>query len=301
MGYNENFLIRNIPMPACSIEGSSGVTCLLDYTNFSIFYSKTKKLPACCAVNIDGSRHIKIPRSPMRWRYEPKLDKTEQTGPEFYNKTYAWFHRGHMVRRIDPCWGDGESAKLAEEDTFHYTNTCPQHKEFNTVIWLELERSILDKGAVSNSTKISVFTGPVLKRLDFTHIRSVKEREFHIPTHFWKIVVWQSKEGELSAVGFMQSQLLLVKKHLSTERKTRSRLTYFENLRFKNDAVYQVRIPFIEKQTGIRFGLNGIRQPFNGNRKQELAIKEESMHRNGGSRNRSASNPKSFEIIGLTL
>jgi hypothetical protein len=31
------------------------------------------------------------------------------------------FQKGHLVRRIDPCWGEDEVALAAEADTFHWT------------------------------------------------------------------------------------------------------------------------------------------------------------------------------------
>ncbi len=42
------------------------------------------------------------------------------------------FDIGHHVRREDPVWGDtAEFAIKCNDDTFHSTNACPQHKNFN--------------------------------------------------------------------------------------------------------------------------------------------------------------------------
>ena len=52
-------------------------------------------------------------------------------GPEFYVPTV--FDRGHMVRRLDPVWGTEGPARLANADTHHYTNSCPQvHRTLET-------------------------------------------------------------------------------------------------------------------------------------------------------------------------
>jgi endonuclease G len=69
--------------------------------------------------------------------------------------------RGHMVRRLDPVWGD--AAETANEDTFHYTNSCPQHKDLNQKTWNDLEDYVL-LNAGKHQLKLNVFTGPVFRR-----------------------------------------------------------------------------------------------------------------------------------------
>ena len=65
-------------------------------------------------------------------------------GAEFYVPTV--FDRGHMVRRLDPVWGNEGTARLANADTHHYTNSCPQVHSFNDMTWGDLEDWILSQG-----------------------------------------------------------------------------------------------------------------------------------------------------------
>ena len=51
--------------------------------------------------------------------------------------------RGHLVRRLDPMWGT--RWKEASEDTFHFTNAAPQHKNLNQRTWQNLEDYIATK------------------------------------------------------------------------------------------------------------------------------------------------------------
>ena len=55
--------------------------------------------------------------------------------------------RGHLVRRLDPAWGESKAlAKIANDDTFHFTNCTPQHENFNQSrlagLWGQLENAV---------------------------------------------------------------------------------------------------------------------------------------------------------------
>ena len=100
--------------------------------------SRSRRLCCTTGVNIDGSApffHIKRPG----WKIDPRIPEEAQVGgPEFYVPTV--FDRGHMVRRLDPVWGKERAAVLANADTHHYTNSCPQVHSFNDMTWGDLGR-----------------------------------------------------------------------------------------------------------------------------------------------------------------
>jgi endonuclease G len=59
--------------------------------------------------------------------------------------------RGHLVRRLDPAWGASDAeARAANDDTFHFTNASPQHREFNAgqTLWAGLEDYLLSQAAL---------------------------------------------------------------------------------------------------------------------------------------------------------
>lgn len=277
----------------------------LDYTHFSILFSPDRKLPVCCAVNIDGKNFVPINRTRDVWKKEPKVLNT-QVAESFYKITNKEFHKGHIVRRLDPCWGDKSKAKQAEEDTFHYTNASPQHRKFNPQIWLELERSILEKGAVHSAQKISVFSGPVLHVNDKPYIKKVDGEFVFIPSHFWKIVAWKKTNGKIYAVGFIQSQKELIAKLIDQGyKRIRARGLakddYYENIRFKNNAVYQVNIPLIEKIAGISFPQMGIHFPSVKNDSMELKVKQDFPKATRAGRFRGPKGQAKISITGMIL
>ena len=160
--------------------------------------------------------------------------KSEQTN----NAVYAAnpLDRGHLVRRLDPAWGDSmQLAKVANDDTFHFTNCAPQHEDFNRkqTTWAGLEDYILENANVKN-LRVSVFTGPVLSDQDLPY------RGVNLPKQFWKVVVMVKENGELSATAYLLSQDSL--------------LQGLEEFSFGAYETYQVTVRKVELLTGLKFG-----------------------------------------------
>lgn len=209
----------------------------LKYTHFSVLQSKSRRLPMLTAVNIDGEKAMRLRRSGS-WKLDGRIDKMHQIGNELYR--HNPLDRGHMVRRRDPGWGDSRAeAQDAERDTFHYTNSAPQHKDLNQRDWVGLEDYILE-AAETKDFKVSVMTGPVFLDTDKTLTDQPGAEDVQIPQSFWKIAVMENVDsGQLSATGYVLTQGELIKD--MTEAA-------FILGKYKT---YQVSIKFIEKITGF--------------------------------------------------
>jgi len=235
-GYDERFLGPRIPMPTTAnkadlvrLRGDGRDGRRLNYMHFSVRLSKSRRLPAVTAVNIDGRSRRKVPRK-QSWFFDSRIHRDLQVGKEFYGP--SGFDRGHMVRREDPVWGPERDAKVANEDTFHYTNAAPQHPDLNQREWVELEDYILDN-ADSLDLKVSVFTGPVFDEGDPV-VEGVK-----VPLRYWKVAAAvDHRTGKLAAAGYILSQQDLVA----------------VEFRYGPFKVYQVPIREIERAAGIRVG-----------------------------------------------
>ncbi len=101
-------------------------------------------------------------------------------------------------------WGNTETAETANEDTFHFTNSAPQHRNLNRTTWRNLEDYVL-KNAKKHDLKVSVFTGPVFRDDDMLYRGS-----FQIPAEFWKIVALVKDDGNLSVTAYLQTQKNLI-------------------------------------------------------------------------------------------
>jgi endonuclease G len=208
-GYDAGFLDVPVPPPALapSIERVATLAPL-PYQHFSILMNPARRLAFWTAVNIDGrqERHLGL-RQPDEWWFDerktvtPPITAELQIGNAFYKG--SGFQRGHLVRRLDPAWGetDAQSGR-GEADTFHWTNCSPQMPELNTDWWLQVEDHVLQT-ANAHDHKVSVFSGSVFTEGDPLY------RGVQIPLAFWKVIGWTvADEGRqaLRSLAFLVKQ-----------------------------------------------------------------------------------------------
>ena len=245
-GYAENFLgtgKKKVPRlglgqwdnDAAEIQSASKKTKFLDYTHFSVAYSTSRKVPIFTAVNIDGGSAKKIKRASDQWFFDLRLPRELQLSESDYG--HPDIDRGHMVRREDPNWGSMAVAKVANFDTFHYTNAAPQHARLNQgkTQWLGLEEYVLSN-AKTYGLKICVFTGPVLRKQDPSLDNGVQ-----VPEEFWKVVVAiDAATKKLRTTGYVLSQGKLIE-------------DITESFVFGQYRTYQVPVKKIQTATGLDF------------------------------------------------
>ena len=247
-GYDPDFLGKDalaVPLPSLGAHKddvapvSDDATGRLNYTHFTVVQSRSRRLPRLTAVNIDGARAFRLKRE-GEWRFDGRVADEHQIGNDLYARNP--FDRGHMVRRRDPGWGDTEAeAQQGELDTFHYTNSAPQHEDLNQKDWVGLEDYIME-AAETRDFKVSVFTGPVFRDGDRRLRPGVGSPEAQIPEEFWKVAVMVNRNTErLSATGYVLSQGRMIRD------LTEAAFVLGEY------ATYQVQIRRIEEATGLDF------------------------------------------------
>ena len=250
-GYDPRFLGSSgpeVPLPALSDDlmrqvaanslATDGPRYVLPYHHFSVVLNKDRRLAFYTAVNIDGSSGVRLRREPDRWFFDPRIPREQQTGEDVYRDNPL--DRGHLVRRLDPAWGPtAGAAKIANDDTFHFTNCTPQHHDFNAghTLWAGLEDYILDN-ADNLKFRVNVFSGPVFA-VDDDQYRGVQ-----LPRQFWKVVTMAKQEGGLSATAYLLSQEQLIN-GLEIAPEAFSYGAY---------RTYQVPVRRIEGLTGLSFG-----------------------------------------------
>jgi|GEM_PF-3353068 len=279
-GFDANFLGRKLAFPKLDNKLCAplltGTGHEIVYTHFSVFVHKERRLPIMSACNIRGEAYNAEPREGTEpWDYSDQIEKAFQIDNEFYGNDKNTFDRGHLVRRVDPCWGVPEVANQAEAETFRWVNCTPQHNKLNRNggVWFQLEQHIMEKGVRGKIADISVFAGPVLNSADKLFKLQYRNTDVPIPVVFWKIIVWKKADNKMYAVGFMMSQWQWIKHMLIEESapapavlekavKPKLEDTYFENLEFSDHQTYQVPISAIAAATGIKFNWRNVRFPF---------------------------------------
>lgn len=247
-GYDPAFLPgHTVPLPGLSDElaGLAAVNrqatgeprYVLPYHHFSVVVHRERRLAMFTAVNIDGRTSQSLRREADHWSLDPRVAVTEQIGEEIYRDNPL--DRGHLVRRLDPAWGATEPiAQLGNDDTFHFTNCSPQHKDFNQkkTTWAGLEDYVLNN-ADNHDLKVSVVTGPVLAADDDEY------RGVRLPRQFWKVVAMVKADGTLSATAYLLSQAELI--------QGLEAATEFDYGAYRT---YQVPVRRIAELTGLSFG-----------------------------------------------
>ncbi len=268
IGYRDNFLGVPLSMPAVgeSIRHEIAPRLdepgnhILDYTHYSVIMNAKRRLPLVTAVNIDGSQLVAKKRRSTKWELDNRIAKNHQIGNALYVSNDL--DRGHMVRRLDPVWGNLETATLADYDTFTYDNSNPQHLGLNRKEWVGLENHVLGH-ARSTGHKMTVFTGSINRPDDPLYDNNGRvESGIQIPLDYFKIAVTKDGDEGLKAVAFILSQRDLINDVIGSEgSQSRSQATPQElnseelaqALDPERFRVYQVPISMVEELTDLSF------------------------------------------------
>ena len=260
-GYDAGFLgsgAHEVPLPvlpddlaalaAVNSLPSGEFDYVIPYHHFSVVVNGERRLAFYTAVNVDGETSMRLKRERDRWFVDPRIPPEAQTDESVYKNNPL--DRGHLVRRLDPAWGDSrEEAKLSNDDTFHFTNCSPQHEDFNQnqTTWAGLEDYILEN-ADNRDFRVTVFTGPVLAADDdpFAGVQ--------LPREFWKVAVMVKESGDLSATAYLLSQAELI---AGLE-------VVPEEFSYGAYRTYQVPVRRVEELTRLSFGSLSDADPLGG-------------------------------------
>lgn len=261
-GYDPEFLPVKIELDAilgnrrgdaATLKNSNKVT--LDYLHFSTVIDEDRKFPMLTAVNIHGKKLRHPGENPTSWRRDIRMEDIFQPGDNFYMKSLGddpvAFDRGHLVRRLDPCWGTQEESKLAEKHTFHFSNAAPQVHKYNDRDWGNLEDYVLDRTQTLEK-RVTVFTGPIFKPQDPEYGRNRENGPWKIPVTFWKIAVIEKPNGSVSAAAFMIGQVEYLQALFEAKVFSGLQPYSFNELQTR---MIQTTIATVEAETGFDFSV----------------------------------------------
>ena len=250
-GYDKSFLGVELPLPGLGDSIKDKVAMRTDepgkseltYTNYSVVMNKERKQCFYAICNIDGTTHRDVKRSGS-WSLDGRIPREYQLGNEAYADNNI--DRGHMVRRLDPCWG--KDPELASRDTFTYCNAALQHGGLNQREWLKLEDHVLGS---AKGQKMTVITGPIFSKDDpkFDN-NGMMDEPTQIPMKFFKTVVWNEK-GTLKSASFILSQKDIINNDSSLFKAKKNKGKGFDPGEFK---IYQVPQKEVERLTDLHFG-----------------------------------------------
>ncbi len=145
------------------------------------------------------------------------------TGATALNEDYSrtGYDKGHLAPAGDMKW-----SLKAMQESFYFSNICPQKPGLNRGVWRELEEQC--RLWASDYGPLQVATGPVIEK----DLRRLGKNRVGIPKTFYKVLCMKI-DGRYEAIGFL-----------------------FENKDYKNSETFQqhvVSVDEVEKTTGIDF------------------------------------------------
>lgn len=162
---------------------------IIEYTGHTLSYNSRTRLPNWVAYELtrkeaqgDNPRKDKFARCPQA--QGPQADKEDY-------RNSGW-DRGHMAPAGDMKW-----STRAMDESYYFTNICPQNHELNTGDWKELEEKC--RYWAEKFGSLHIVCGPIIT--DNTH-GTLGENKVVIPDKFFKVLLTQ-KEGEWQGVGFI--------------------------------------------------------------------------------------------------
>ena len=214
---------------------------ILRYRNFSVIMNAARQLAFVAAVNIDGD-DLRRPKRIKSFRLDPRMKPENQAGEALYAANDL--DRGHLIRRLDPCWGSKEAAKEANRDSFYFPNIGPQHKDLNQKIWLDIENHILEV-TDARDTRVSVFVGCLFGDDDPIH----ESTGIPVPLGFWKVVasVGRVRRGRTERRELQSQAFMLWQDHLLQPSD-------LEIIFGKDFPTHQITLEELERICGLDFG-----------------------------------------------
>lgn len=199
-----------------------------DMVNYSVEYDTSKNHSRWVAFRFDAITCQKVVKRTNEWACDPNLPYNncyDGTFPQFKNRR---MDRGHLVASEDRVY-----SKIANMQTFYYSNISPQLNDFNTKIWVNLEKRVQSWGRDRNlcDTLYVVKGGTIEKPMGIISPRSKPNMEVPIPSHYFMALL-QVKDGKYQATAFLLPH---------------------ENLPEENLKPYQMTVRELEKKTGFDF------------------------------------------------
>lgn len=162
---------------------------IVSYTGFTLSYNTTYLLPNWVAYELTEEEVVNTP-PPFKGAFlvDTSLTFIQADGYDYRGSGWS---RGHMAPAADFKW-----SKNAYNDTFYYTNCCPQNQEMNNGSWNVLENFV--RKIAKKYGLVYVVTGPVVGTNRFGKIGA---HHVVVPDGFFKALLI-SYEGRYYAVGF---------------------------------------------------------------------------------------------------
>lgn len=216
---------QQLEIPSMSDDITSQI---LHYTGHTLSYNNETRLPNWVAYELTGKEVQGDNPRKDKFARDPQV-KGAQADKEDYRNS-GW-DRGHMAPAGDMKW-----STKAMDESYYFTNICPQNHELNSGDWKELEEKCRKWAEKYGS--VYIVCGPIIT--ENTHGK-LGENQIVIPDKFFKVLLIQ-KDGKWQGAGFLFNNPPKRNSRLSTKAPANRPLES-----------YLVTIDEVESLTGLDF------------------------------------------------
>lgn len=168
--------------------GPDGV--IVEYDGYVSSYNQETLIPNWVAYELTAEEtEGDEERGDRMFSMDKRVRGRQAMREDYYDSGWT---KGHMAPAADFRWSSD-----AMDDTFYFTNVCPQNEFLNGKDWEYLERQV--RTWAVQYGKVWVVTGPIVGTN--RHGR-IGDRDVVVPDSFFKAVLAQ-KNGRYRAVGFV--------------------------------------------------------------------------------------------------
>lgn len=148
---------------------------IFHHSGYSVSYNEMWRLPNWAGYELTREKTKgTVPRA-THFNPNPRVIGVSATNQDYANSGYD---RGHLVPAADMKW-----SKQAMEESFYFTNICPQLHNLNAGDWKELEEKVRE-WAVKDSA-IVVVSGPIVSKKP----KRIGVNKVAVPKAFFKVIL----------------------------------------------------------------------------------------------------------------
>lgn len=162
---------------------------ILKRTGYVASYNKATLLPNWVAWHLTAERtEGSVKRSGVDFAEDTEVPEPRATDWDYYNSGYD---RGHMCPAADNKW-----SKKAMEESFLFTNMCPQNGNLNRGDWNEMEMAC--RKWAKKYGDLYIVCGPILYKGKH---KTIGKNKVVVPEAFFKVVLRTGDDPQ--AIGFI--------------------------------------------------------------------------------------------------
>lgn len=161
---------------------------IIRHTGYTVSYNKDTKLPNWVSYELTRAETKGKEKRSNRFIADPLVKGAIATNADY---TRSGYDKGHMAPAADMKW-----SPVAMNESFYFSNMCPQHPQLNRRGWKRLEDKIRD-WAVADSA-IIIICGPVIKNQP----KTIGKNKVAVPQQFFKVILSPFVKP-MRAIGFL--------------------------------------------------------------------------------------------------